>query len=81
MEERSIEEIAAEDRREMYRLNEVSHVAHNFHNERDRCIISVRRQIAMGIDPLAEPFVQQADLLPVARLTERRLTSRSSAPL
>ncbi|MED6133707.1 hypothetical protein PIB30_030565 [Stylosanthes scabra] len=33
MEERSIEEIAAEDRREMYRLNEVSHVAHNVHNE------------------------------------------------
>ncbi|MED6191925.1 hypothetical protein PIB30_005405 [Stylosanthes scabra] len=58
MEERSIEEIAAEDRREMYRLNEVSHVAHNVHNERDRCIISVCRQIAMGLDPLAEPFQQ-----------------------
>ncbi|MED6189882.1 hypothetical protein PIB30_100341 [Stylosanthes scabra] len=34
MAERSIEEIAAEDRREMYRLNDVSHVAHNVHNER-----------------------------------------------
>ncbi|MED6193556.1 hypothetical protein PIB30_020700 [Stylosanthes scabra] len=35
MEERSIEEIAAEDRREMYRLNEVSHVTHNIHNKHD----------------------------------------------
>ncbi|MED6209313.1 hypothetical protein PIB30_053485 [Stylosanthes scabra] len=71
MEERPIEEIVAEDRREMYRLNEVSHVAHNVHAEKDRCIISVRRQIAMGLDPRAEPFVQQAGQLPVARLTER----------
>ncbi|MED6205229.1 hypothetical protein PIB30_016024 [Stylosanthes scabra] len=55
----------------MYRLNEVSHVAHNVQNERDWCIISVRRQIAMGLDSLAEPFVQWAGLLPVARLTER----------
>ncbi|MED6211361.1 hypothetical protein PIB30_072993 [Stylosanthes scabra] len=70
MEERSIEEIAAEDRLEMYRLNEVSHVAHNVHAEKDRCIISVRWQIAMGLDPRAEPFVQRAGLLPVARLTE-----------
>ncbi|MED6171137.1 hypothetical protein PIB30_037951 [Stylosanthes scabra] len=71
MEEQSIEEIAAEDRREMYRLNEISHIAHNVHNERDRCIISVSRQIAMNLDPLAEPFVQRAGLLPIARLTER----------
>ncbi|MED6193506.1 hypothetical protein PIB30_020120 [Stylosanthes scabra] len=33
MAERSIKEIAAEDRREMYHLNEVSHVAHSVHNE------------------------------------------------
>ncbi|MED6135487.1 hypothetical protein PIB30_046962 [Stylosanthes scabra] len=52
MEERSIEEIAAEDRWEMYRLNEISHVAHNVHNERDRCITRVHRPIAMGLDPL-----------------------------
>ncbi|MED6197258.1 hypothetical protein PIB30_054999 [Stylosanthes scabra] len=31
MEDRPIEEIAAEDRREMYRLNDISHVAHNVH--------------------------------------------------
>ncbi|MED6145526.1 hypothetical protein PIB30_026109 [Stylosanthes scabra] len=71
MEERPIEEIVAEDRREMYRLNEVSHVGHNVHAEKDRCIVSVRRQIAMGLDPRAEPFVQRAGLLPVERLTER----------
>ncbi|MED6131976.1 hypothetical protein PIB30_015126 [Stylosanthes scabra] len=71
MEERPIEEIAAEDRREMYRLNEVSHVAHNVHAEKDRCIVSVRPHIAMGLDPHAEPFVQWACLLPIARLTER----------
>ncbi|MED6157503.1 hypothetical protein PIB30_023701 [Stylosanthes scabra] len=82
MAERSIEEIAAEDRREMYYLNGISHVAHNVHNDRDRCIISVRRQIAMNLDPLVVPFVQRAGLLPIARLTERysRLTSHSSAP-
>ncbi|MED6109318.1 hypothetical protein PIB30_032312 [Stylosanthes scabra] len=33
MAERSIEEIAAEDRRAMYRLNTISHVAHNVYNE------------------------------------------------
>ncbi|MED6134558.1 hypothetical protein PIB30_038018 [Stylosanthes scabra] len=71
MEERPIEEIAAEDRRQIYRRNEVSHVAHNVHAEKDRCIVSVRQQIGMGLDPRAEPFVQRADLLPVARLTER----------
>ncbi|MED6132295.1 hypothetical protein PIB30_017729 [Stylosanthes scabra] len=71
MEERPIEEIAAEDRRDMYRLNEVSHLAHNVHAEKDRYIVSVRRHIGMGLDPRAEPFVQRAGLLPVARLTER----------
>ncbi|MED6134337.1 hypothetical protein PIB30_036190 [Stylosanthes scabra] len=55
----------------MYHLNEVSHVAHNVHAEKDKCIISVRRQIAMGLDLRPEPFVLQAGLLPVARLTER----------
>ncbi|MED6211599.1 hypothetical protein PIB30_075320 [Stylosanthes scabra] len=68
---RSIEEIATEDRRSMYRLNTISHVAHNVHNERDRCIISVRRQIAMDLHPRVVPFVQRAGLLPVARLTDR----------
>ncbi|MED6130717.1 hypothetical protein PIB30_003294 [Stylosanthes scabra] len=71
MEDSPIEEIAADDRREMYPLNEISHVAHNVHVEKDRCIVTVRRQIGMGLDPPAEPFVQRADLLPVARLTER----------
>ncbi|MED6107447.1 hypothetical protein PIB30_014060 [Stylosanthes scabra] len=66
MAERSIEKIVAEDMREMYRLNGISHVAHNVHNERDRCIISVRRQIAMDLDPRVVPFVQRAGLLPVA---------------
>ncbi|MED6193564.1 hypothetical protein PIB30_020708 [Stylosanthes scabra] len=60
MEERPIEEIAAEDRRDMYRLN-----------EKDRCIVTVRRQIGMGLDPRAKSFVKLAGLLPVARLTER----------
>ncbi|MED6208408.1 hypothetical protein PIB30_044744 [Stylosanthes scabra] len=71
MEERLIEEIAAVDRREMYCLNEVSHVAHNVQAEKDRCIVSVLRQIGMGIDARAESFMQRAGLLPVARLTER----------
>ncbi|MED6169563.1 hypothetical protein PIB30_022504 [Stylosanthes scabra] len=59
MEDRPIEEIAAEDRREMYRLNEISHVAHNVHADKDRCIITVRRQIGMGLDPRAEPIVHR----------------------
>ncbi|MED6108348.1 hypothetical protein PIB30_023116 [Stylosanthes scabra] len=71
MEDRPIEEIAAEDRREMYRLNDISHVAHNVHAQDDRCIVTVHRQIRMGLDPCAEPIVQRAGLLPVARLTER----------
>ncbi|MED6157700.1 hypothetical protein PIB30_025812 [Stylosanthes scabra] len=71
MAERSIEEIAAENRREMYHLNEISHIAHNVHNECGRCIISIHRQIAMDLDPLVVPFVQRAGLLPVAQLTER----------
>ncbi|MED6145088.1 hypothetical protein PIB30_021742 [Stylosanthes scabra] len=71
MEDRPIEEIATEDRRETYRLNGISHVAHNVHAEKDGCIVTVRRQIGMGLDPRAEPVVQRAGLLPVARLTER----------
>ncbi|MED6143263.1 hypothetical protein PIB30_004768 [Stylosanthes scabra] len=65
-----IEEIAAEDRREMYRLNDISHVAHNVHAQGDRCIVTVRRQIGMSLDPRAEPIVQRVGLLSVARLTE-----------
>ncbi|MED6216067.1 hypothetical protein PIB30_004097 [Stylosanthes scabra] len=42
MEERPIEEIAAVDQREMYHLDEVSHVAHNIHAER------LRREVATG---------------------------------
>ncbi|MED6209567.1 hypothetical protein PIB30_055945 [Stylosanthes scabra] len=71
MAERSIEEIAAEDRRAMYQLNEISHVAHNVHNERDRCIVSVHRQIAMDLHPRVVPFMQRVGLLPIARLTDR----------
>ncbi|MED6222314.1 hypothetical protein PIB30_063171 [Stylosanthes scabra] len=70
MAERLIEEIAAEDRSEMYRLNGISHVAHNVHNERDRCITNVRQQIAIDLHPRVVPFVQLAGLLPVAQLTE-----------
>ncbi|MED6120297.1 hypothetical protein PIB30_019620 [Stylosanthes scabra] len=57
MAERSIEELAADDRREMYRLNGISHVAHNIHNERDRCIFSVRRQ-QVFLDGLSDPGFQ-----------------------
>ncbi|MED6148599.1 hypothetical protein PIB30_054570 [Stylosanthes scabra] len=68
MEDRPIEEIAAEDRREMYRLNDISHVSHNVHAEKDRCIVTVHRQIGMGLDPRTEPIAGS------------RLTSRSSTP-
>ncbi|MED6222008.1 hypothetical protein PIB30_060252 [Stylosanthes scabra] len=71
MEDRPIEEIAAEDRREMYRLNDISHVGHNVHALADRCIITVHRQIGMGLDPPAEPIMQRAGLFPVTRLTGR----------
>ncbi|MED6217311.1 hypothetical protein PIB30_016500 [Stylosanthes scabra] len=72
MAERSIEEISAEDRREMYRLNEISHVTHNVHNEGDRCITSVRRQIAMDLDPRVAPFVQRGRSAPGCT-TDRKL--------
>ncbi|MED6167794.1 hypothetical protein PIB30_006074 [Stylosanthes scabra] len=55
----------------MYRLNDISHVAHNVDADKDRCIVTVRRQIGMGLDRRAEPIVQRAGLLPVAPLTER----------
>ncbi|MED6206560.1 hypothetical protein PIB30_028016 [Stylosanthes scabra] len=63
MEDRPIEEIASEDRREMYRLNDISHVAHNVHPDKDRCIVTVRRQIGMGLDLRAEPIVQRVGRL------------------
>ncbi|MED6179975.1 hypothetical protein PIB30_005774 [Stylosanthes scabra] len=70
MEERSIEEIAADDKREMYRLDRILHVAHNVHIERYRCIVSVRQQIEMDLHPRVVQYVQRAGLLPVARLTD-----------
>ncbi|MED6198286.1 hypothetical protein PIB30_064766 [Stylosanthes scabra] len=66
MAERSIEGNAADDRREMYRLDRISHVAHNVDTELARCIVSVRRQIAMVLHPHVVPYVQRAGLLPVA---------------
>ncbi|MED6194208.1 hypothetical protein PIB30_026325 [Stylosanthes scabra] len=71
MAERSIEELAVDDRREMYRLDGISYVAHNVHNERDRCIVNVRRQIMMDLYPRVVPFMQRAGMLSVARLIER----------
>ncbi|MED6134583.1 hypothetical protein PIB30_038298 [Stylosanthes scabra] len=49
MAQRSIEKIAADDRRVMYWLDNISHVAHNVSTEPVRCIISVRRQIAIDL--------------------------------
>ncbi|MED6168911.1 hypothetical protein PIB30_016196 [Stylosanthes scabra] len=70
MAERSIEEIAVDDRREMYRLDRISHVVHNVDTVPARCIVSVRRQIVMDLHPCIVPYVQRASLFPVARLTD-----------
>ncbi|MED6106146.1 hypothetical protein PIB30_002037 [Stylosanthes scabra] len=60
---RSIEEIAADDSKEMYRLNGISHVAHNVHNEVYRQRPSAD---CMDLHPRVVPFVQRVGLLPVA---------------
>ncbi|MED6193229.1 hypothetical protein PIB30_017195 [Stylosanthes scabra] len=57
--ERSIEDVAADDRRDMYRLDKISHVAHN-----------VDTEIAMDLHPRIVPYVQRVGLLPFARLTD-----------
>ncbi|MED6125134.1 hypothetical protein PIB30_065836 [Stylosanthes scabra] len=54
----------------MYRLDRIAHVSHNVTTEDPRCVISVRRQQQMHLDPRIEPFLETAGLLPLARLNE-----------
>ncbi|MED6140216.1 hypothetical protein PIB30_091079 [Stylosanthes scabra] len=70
----TLEEIAAADRNIMYRLDSIAHVSMNVNREPIRCLSTVRRQQPMYLDPRAEPFLERAGLLPLARLYDAQLT-------
>ncbi|MED6199081.1 hypothetical protein PIB30_072557 [Stylosanthes scabra] len=63
MTQQQLEEAATEAAVVMYRLDRISHPA--------RCVISVRRQQQMYLDPRIEPYLETAGLLPLARLNQQ----------
>ncbi|MED6156666.1 hypothetical protein PIB30_016403 [Stylosanthes scabra] len=66
----TLEEIVVADRDMMYRLDNISDVAHNVNTHSVRGIISVHRQLAMPLRPRVLPYVKPARLLPMARLSD-----------
>ncbi|MED6122476.1 hypothetical protein PIB30_040206 [Stylosanthes scabra] len=66
----TLEEIAAADRNIMYRLDSIAHVSRNINRDPIRCLSTVRRQQPMYLDPRAEPYLERAGLLPLARLCD-----------
>ncbi|XP_025703146.1 serine/threonine-protein phosphatase 7 long form homolog [Arachis hypogaea] len=58
----------AEERRSMYRLNGVAHVAGSIGDEPTRCIYSVRRQQNMPLHDRIIPYLEMAGLYHLARL-------------
>ncbi|MED6165923.1 hypothetical protein PIB30_104234 [Stylosanthes scabra] len=68
MSQQQLEEAAAEAASVMYHLDRISHVSHNVIVEPARCVMSVRRQQQMYLDPRIEPYLEIARLLPLARL-------------
>ncbi|MED6197098.1 hypothetical protein PIB30_053538 [Stylosanthes scabra] len=66
----TLEEIVAADRNVMYRLDSIAHVSRNVNREPIRCLSTVRRQQPMYLDPRAEPYLERAGLLPLARLCD-----------
>ncbi|MED6210246.1 hypothetical protein PIB30_062388 [Stylosanthes scabra] len=70
MVEPTLEEVAAADRNIMYRLDAIAHVAHDVNRLPIRCLNTVRRQHPMYLDPRAEPYLERAGLLPLARLCD-----------
>ncbi|MED6191698.1 hypothetical protein PIB30_003043 [Stylosanthes scabra] len=70
MNQQQLEEAAREAAKEMYRLDCIAYVSHNVTTEDPRCVISMRWQQQMHLDPRIEPFMETAGLLPLARLNE-----------
>ncbi|MED6116605.1 hypothetical protein PIB30_101794 [Stylosanthes scabra] len=70
MAEEQLAATAAEATSAMYRLDRISHVSHNVNIEPTRCVVSMRRQHQMDLDPRTEPYLEIAGLLPLARLNE-----------
>ncbi|MED6172851.1 hypothetical protein PIB30_053780 [Stylosanthes scabra] len=71
MTQQQLEEAAAEAASVMYRLDRISYVSHNVTVEPARCVISVRKQHQMYLDPRIEPYLETAGLLPLARLNQQ----------
>ncbi|MED6212059.1 hypothetical protein PIB30_079573 [Stylosanthes scabra] len=71
MTQQQLEEAAAEAASVMYRLDRISHVFHNVTVEPARCVISVRRQQQMYLDPQIESYLETAGLLPLACLNHQ----------
>ncbi|MED6124692.1 hypothetical protein PIB30_061393 [Stylosanthes scabra] len=57
----TLEDVAAADRNIMYRLDAIAHVAHD---------VNRLRQHPMYLDPWAQPYLDRAGLLPLARLCD-----------
>ncbi|MED6147532.1 hypothetical protein PIB30_044791 [Stylosanthes scabra] len=66
----TLEKIAAADRNIMYRLDDIAHVSGDVNRLPIRCLSKVRRQHPMYLDPRAEPYLERAGLLPLARLCD-----------
>ncbi|XP_072066438.1 serine/threonine-protein phosphatase 7 long form homolog [Arachis hypogaea] len=59
------------DRRSMYRLNGVAHVAGSIGDDSTRCIYSVRRQQNMPMHDRIIPYLERAGLYHLARLNSQ----------
>ncbi|MED6210930.1 hypothetical protein PIB30_068726 [Stylosanthes scabra] len=71
MTQQQLEEAAAEAAKVMYRLDRIAHVSNNVNVEPIRCVLSVRTQQQMDLDPRIEPHLESAGLLPLARLNQQ----------
>ncbi|MED6220786.1 hypothetical protein PIB30_048188 [Stylosanthes scabra] len=70
MAQSTLEEIAAADRNVIYRLDNIAHVSRDINRLSIRCLIMVRRQHPMYLDPWVEPYLERAGLLPLARFCD-----------
>ncbi|MED6167876.1 hypothetical protein PIB30_006847 [Stylosanthes scabra] len=66
----TLEQVAAADRKIMYRLDNIAHVAHVVNRLAVRCLNTVRSQHPMYLDPRDESYLERAELLPLARICD-----------
>ncbi|MED6182863.1 hypothetical protein PIB30_032786 [Stylosanthes scabra] len=66
----TLEQIVADDRDVMYRLDNIAHVSRDVNRFPIRCLSTVQKQHPMYLDPRAEHYLERTELLPLARLCD-----------